>query len=124
MRVCIPTSEDKGARSRIDDHFGSAPFFAYADTESAAVEIAPNLGKHHRHGECEPVKHIDATSIDAVVCLGMGKNAWGSLKAQGIEVWVTYADTVADAVEDARSGRLKKLTADGACGGHAHGRRR
>jgi predicted Fe-Mo cluster-binding NifX family protein len=121
MRICIPTEDKNGPQSRINDHFGSAPYFALADTESGDVHVTPNAGGHHGHGQCEPIKHIDTNQLDAVVCRGLGKHALVTLTKGGVEVWKTYADTVRDAIEDAREGRLEKLTIQKACAGHGHG---
>jgi predicted Fe-Mo cluster-binding NifX family protein len=118
MRICIPVADDSGLDSRLYDHFGSAPFFALADTESGAVDVVRNSGHHHGHGQCRPIAHVDVDRTDAVVCQGMGKRAFASLRKGGLEVWITDADTVRDAIAEARAGRLEKLSVDGACGGH------
>ncbi len=118
MRICIPTADDSGLESRLHGHFGSAPFLAFADTESGTVDVMPRAGHHHGHGQCQPVACIDIERTDAVVCRGMGKRALASLRKEGLEVWITSAATVRGAVAEARSGRLEKLSVDTACGGH------
>ena len=124
MRICIPTGDSEGLKSRLYDHFGIAPFFALADTESGEVEMVANSGHHHGHGQCQPIRHIDASRTDAVVCRGMGKRALASLNRGSMAVLITSATTVADVVADARDGKLRKLTSSEACGGHGgrHGR--
>jgi predicted Fe-Mo cluster-binding NifX family protein len=123
MRICIPTEDDQGLDSRLCGHFGSAPFLALADTDSGDVEIKPTPENHHEHGKCEPVKRIDANRTDAVVCRGMGKGAVSSFQQAGVEVLITSADTVRDAISQAGQGELRTLSVDDACGGHggAHG---
>jgi predicted Fe-Mo cluster-binding NifX family protein len=128
MRICIPTAEDRGLDSRLYDHFGSAPYFALADTGSGDVEVIRNTGHHHGHGHCRPIAHIDVDRTDAVVCRGMGKRAFASLRKGGLEVWITSANTVREAIAAARDGTMEKLTVDSACGGrgtmhqhHHHG---
>jgi predicted Fe-Mo cluster-binding NifX family protein len=118
MKICIPTADDSGTDSRLYDHFGSAPFFAMADTESGQVDVIPNTGQHHGHGHCKPIAHIDVDRTDAVVCQGMGKRAFASLRKGGMEVWITSANTVRDAIAEVRTGKLEKLSVDTACGGH------
>jgi predicted Fe-Mo cluster-binding NifX family protein len=102
----------------LHDHFGSAPFFALADTDSGAVDVVRNSGHHHGHGHCRPIEHVDVDRTEAVVCHGMGKRAFASLRKGGLEVWVTSARTVRDAIADARAGKIEKLSVDSACGGH------
>ena len=67
MRICIPTEDDRAMDARVYDHFGSAPFFALADTESGDIEMLDNAKGRHRHGNCEPIDHIDADHPDCTV---------------------------------------------------------
>jgi predicted Fe-Mo cluster-binding NifX family protein len=127
MRICIPTEDDQGLDSRVCGHFGSAPFFALADTDSGEVEITPNPGREHGHGRCQPVERIDPNRTDAVVCQGMGKRAVSSLQRAGVQVLITSAATIRDAISQASQGGLRALSMEEACGGrgggsHGHGR--
>jgi predicted Fe-Mo cluster-binding NifX family protein len=127
MRICIPIADDGGLDSRLHDHFGSAPFFALADTDSGAVEVVRNTGNHGGHGRCRPIAQVDVDRTDAVVCQGMGKRALASVREEGLEVWITSAHTVRNAIAEAYAGKLERLSAHTACGGHAtrahgHGR--
>lgn len=117
MKICIPVLNDVGPDSPLFDHFGSAPMFALADTDTGLVYVTPNGGRHHAQGKCSPVEHIDVGRTDAVVCQGMGRRALQSLCDQGIEVLLTTAKTVREALAQAREGSLQSLTKDGACGG-------
>ena len=123
MKICIPTEDDQGLDSRLCGHFGSAPYFALADTESGDVEMEANSGRQHSHGKCEPVGRIDADRTDAVVCRGMGKRAVSSFQRVGVKVLITSAATIRDAIAQARRGELRILSLDEACGGHggSHG---
>jgi predicted Fe-Mo cluster-binding NifX family protein len=118
MRICIPTGDDSGLDARLYAHFGSAPFFVLADTETGAVDVMRNAGQHHGHGHCAPIAHIDVDRTDAVVCRGIGRGAFASLQEKGLEVLITSADTVRDAITQARAGNLGKFCMDMACGGH------
>lgn len=122
MKICVPTEDNQGLESRLYGHFGSAPFFALADTESEHVEMVQNSG-HHAHGECTPVNRIDADKTDAVVCQGMGRRARASLEQVGVDVLITTAATLRDVIAEAREGKLRKLTDREACGGRGEGHR-
>jgi predicted Fe-Mo cluster-binding NifX family protein len=50
----------------------------------------------------------------------MGKRAFASFRRGGLEVWLTSAGTVRQAVDEARAGKLRKLTGSTACGGRGH----
>jgi predicted Fe-Mo cluster-binding NifX family protein len=124
MKICVPTEDNQGLESRLYDHFGSAPFLALADTDSEHLEMVENRGHHHAHGQCAPVERIDADQTDAVVCQGMGKRACASFERVGVDVLITTAVTLRDAIAEARGGKLRKLTPKEACGGrggHRHG---
>jgi predicted Fe-Mo cluster-binding NifX family protein len=126
MKLCIPTEDDEGLDSRLCGHFGSAPFFALADTDSGEVEIKPNPGREHSHGKCQPVERIDAERTDAVVCQGMGKRAVSSFQRAGVEVLITSAGTIRGVISQAAQGGLRTLSVQEACSGHggSHGRGR
>jgi predicted Fe-Mo cluster-binding NifX family protein len=123
MKICIPTEDDNGLDSRLYGHFGSAPYFALADTESGFVYIKANGGRQHPHGQCAPIEYVDVGRTDAVVCLGMGKRALASLESGGVAVLVTSEDTVRGVIAEAREGKLRNLTTEEACGGHGHSHR-
>ena len=124
MKICIPTTDDQGLDSRLHDHYGSAPFYALTDTVSGEVKLSPNAGHHHSHGRCESSDHIEADGMDAVVCLGMGKRALAGLQRAGVDVLITSSHNVRDTIAEARTGKLRKLSAADACGGgrgrHGH----
>lgn len=119
MRICIPIRNDDGMESVLHDHFGSAPLFALADTETGGVRVVENRRHDHEHGKCRPIDHIDRDATDAVVCRGMGRRALASLEHGGMRVLVTTAETLGQAISQAREGSLRELTLDEACGGHS-----
>ena len=38
MKICIPTMDDRGREGMPSDHFGSAPFFTFVDTEGEVFQ--------------------------------------------------------------------------------------
>jgi predicted Fe-Mo cluster-binding NifX family protein len=117
MRLCIPTTDNRGLQARLSDHFGSAPYFTLVDDASGVVEVLPNGHARHQPGHCDAAKGLEAHRIDAVVCLGVGRRALHSLEQAGIRVFVAVAADVEGAVQAFHAGQLAPLTADGACGG-------
>ena len=118
MKICIPTMDNNGLESRAHGHFGSAPFFAVVDTVTGEADITPNAGQRHRHGECNPVSYVDTLNVEAVVCHGMGKRALESFARENVDVLIASGETVGDILNAARDNKLRKLTAQEACGGH------
>jgi predicted Fe-Mo cluster-binding NifX family protein len=121
MKLCIPTLDDRGMDGQPSDHFGSAPFFTFVDTDSGAVEIQNNGGAHHVHGACRPLDFLGTRKVDAIVCRGLGQRAFARLRNGGIGVYVTLEKDVRGTVEAFKDGRLRQLSSDEACHGHGHG---
>jgi predicted Fe-Mo cluster-binding NifX family protein len=117
MRLCIPTTDDRGRQGRLSDHFGSAPYFTIVDDAADTVDIVRNSHARHQPGHCDAAKGLEAHRVDAVLCLGLGRRALAGLEAVGIRVFVTPAADVDGAVAAFREGRMMPLTAETACGG-------
>lgn len=121
MRLCIPTTDDRGLAARLSPHFGSAPCFTLVDTASGEVEALTNDHAVHEHGRCNPAQGLEGRGLDAVVCRGLGRRALQRLQASGLPVLVTDALTVADALAELETGVLRLMQEDDACAGHGHG---
>ncbi len=121
MKLLIPTMDDRGLQGMPSDHFGSAPFFTFVDTESDEVETLRNGGSDHVHGACRPLDALGSRSVDAILCRGLGRRAYSRLQAQGIKVYVTLEKDVAGSIAALAEGRLRELASDETCYGHSHG---
>ena len=118
MNICIPTMDDRGKEGMPSDHFGSAPFFTFVDTETGHYEAVRNGGSSHVHGSCQPLKYLNQRPVDAIICRGLGKRAFSRLADAGIKVFVTLEKDVEESVTAFNDGRLKLLTSEEACHGH------
>lgn len=121
MKICIPTLDANGLSGTPSDHFGSAPFFTFVDTEDAGVEVVRNQGDHHVHGACHPLKYLGGRPVDAVLCRGLGRRAFARLQERNIQVFVTLEKDVTDTLEAFQDGRLRLLTSEEACHGQGGG---
>jgi predicted Fe-Mo cluster-binding NifX family protein len=113
--------DDRGMEGMPSDHFGSAPFFTFVDTDSGEVEAVRNGGSSHVHGACMPLDWIGKRKVDAIVCRGLGKRAFAKLQNGGIGVLITLEMTVAKTLDALEKGTLREMTTDEACHGHSHG---
>lgn len=123
MKLCIPTLDEGRLKGRLSSHFGSAPFFTMIDSQTGNVEVIENRHSSHEHGSCEPSEELVGHLVDAVICPGLGRRAFGRLTDAGIAVFVTDDEDVSAAVEAFRAGALARLTSEQACHGgrrHAH----
>lgn len=120
MKICIPVEKNKGLDSEVYGHFGSAPYFIIVNTENGSFETIDNYDLEHEHGACNPVSQINNKDIEAIVCYGMGRRAFQKLKESGFKVLLTNAKFVKEVIEELKTGKLKEMTDDIACGGRQH----
>lgn len=121
MKVCIPVENDRGLESQVYGHFGSAPLFVLADTETMRVEPLANSDRGHIHGQCSPVKALAGLKPDAVLVGGIGPGALHGLRSLGIRVFRCDDVTVAEALRRLNAGELQEMDEVATCAGHSHG---
>ena len=120
MNICIPIDEDKGLKSRVCAHFGSAPAFMIVDTDRGSCRAVVNSNQHHGHGMCMPLASLQGERIDGMVVGGIGMGALNKLNAAGIRVYISGHETVAETVAAFKAGTLKLMQPDMACANHGH----
>jgi len=118
MKICLPTSGNKGLKETVFNHFGSAKFFTIYDTEKQTLEIIENGNEHHEHGACNPVGAITKYNVNAVLSGGMGRRAVQMMNESGIKVYLMEGNTVSEAIKNFEGNKLKELTINNACSGH------
>lgn len=121
MKVAFAVQADEGIKSKVFNHFGSAPVFVIADAATGEVASVNNQDMHHVHGACNPIKALDGRKVDAVVVGGIGAGALSKLNAMGIRVFGSAAATVAENLDQLKSGNLRELMVMHACRGHEGG---
>jgi len=119
MRVCIPTDGDEGLEAAVAGHLGRAPFLTLVDTESGEVAVLANAP--HAEGQCHPTRPLEGRGVEAVLCSGAGRRAVVALEQAGIQVLMTGARRVDEAVHALRAGSVRRLGVSEACAGHAGG---
>lgn len=118
MRICIPSESGEGKTSKLNGHFGSAPYFTVYDLESGEYRIISNTNTHHEHGQCHPLSVIGVQNIDAIICRGMGRRAVQTLDNAGIKVYISNAQTVEESLKEFQDDQLEVMDIEGACRGH------
>jgi predicted Fe-Mo cluster-binding NifX family protein len=121
MKIAFPSQDDKGLESPVYGHFGTAPFFIVVDDETGAVEAVSNRDMDHNHGQCQPMKALGRTKVDAVVVGGIGAGALNGLLAAGIKSYRAVQGTVADNLKLIKNGSLPQFTINQTCAGHGPG---
>jgi predicted Fe-Mo cluster-binding NifX family protein len=125
MKLCIPVNAPNGIESLLDPHLPSAEHLLFFDTETRLCEeIALRGQQAGAAGDME---------IHAVLCGSINRVTLRTLIEQGIKVYGTEAQTVAQAIAQYENGELEAVTMGpganaapeegGSCcgGGHGHG---
>ena len=115
MILCIPITENKGLKSEVYSHFGSASAFLLYDSEKESEEIVVNSDNEHTHGMCEPMKSISNRNIHSVIVGGIGKRALEKLHSMKIKVYKSESKTVVENIELFNKSLLKEFTPDDGC---------
>lgn len=118
MKICIPTETKDGMNAKVFGHFGSAPYFTIVDVEAGSIRTVDNVNSHHSHGMCHPLGVLGASSIDAVVCQGMGARAVQKLNAANIKAFAAQAGTVEEIIQRYKNNQLSEITVENACAQH------
>ena len=117
MKICMPTLDDRGLAAPLSSHFGSAPFFTFVDSETGRCEAVVNPHAQHAPGRCDASRSVEQRGAGAVVCTGLGRNAFAALVAARVAVFQAPPGDVGESLAALRAGRLRRLPAAEACGG-------
>ena len=120
MKICFPIEIDKGLDSTISDHFGSAPLFLLADTESGETSVISNSDQHHDHGACNPLQALHDSQIEGIAVRNIGAGAVNHLTRSGLRVYKATGDTVRENVEKLTTNSLPEYSPSEGCSGHGN----
>ncbi len=118
MKLCVPVEKNEGLKSKIYDHFGSAPFFAIYDDDSGKLEFVDNSNKDHVHGMCNPIQSISGKNVDCVFVRGIGGGAIRKLKAAKIKIYKCDVNTIEELINYLKSGKLSEIAVEDSCKDH------
>ncbi len=109
MKICV-TSQGEGLDAAVDPRFGRAAKFVIVDSETMeanTVDNGQNLQAMQGAG-IQAAQNVAAAGAKTVLTGHCGPKAFHALKAAGIEVCLGASGTVRQAVEDFKSGKIKK----------------
>ena len=121
MKICFPIENDAGLDSKVSDHFGSAPLFLLADTDSLETIIISNSNQHHSHGACNPLQALQGSGIEGVAVRSIGAGAVGHLSRCGLRVYKAAEENVRENVKKLKMNALAEYSPAEGCTGHGHG---
>ena len=107
MKIAISaTGPDLDAQ--VDPRFGRCRYFVIVDMETTQFEALENSGAMGSGGVGISVAQMIAgKGVEAVITGNCGPNAHQALSTAGIKVITGVTDSVRDAIEDYKSGKLQ-----------------
>lgn len=112
MKIAISTSGND-LNAPLDTRFGRAPKFLVYDLDSEAFEVVDNQQSMNaaQGAGIQSAETVVRSGAKGIVTGHCGPKAFRVLTAAGIKVYNTNAPTVAEALEQYRSGKLVEAKA-------------
>lgn len=110
MKVAV-TSQGRELASRIDPRFGRARWLILANTETGQSETydnAVNLNATQGAG-IQTAKNVADLQAEAVITGNVGPNAFRTLNAAGVRVFLVENQTIAEAIDAFKADKLKEV---------------
>ncbi len=107
MKLAV-TSQGNNLQSSLDSRFGRARYFVIVDTETgafSAVDNTVNLNAAQGAG-IQAGKRVAELGVEAVITGHVGPKAFSTLEAAGVKVHTDASGTVAEAIEQFKTGKL------------------
>ncbi len=113
LKIVIPTSEDKGPKSKTIDHFGRARYLTIVTLKNGKVESLhaiknPYLERKTRAGLL--LSHeVVRKNVDALVTRQIGEISYHTLRDHLVDVHLTKAEIAKEAIKEFAEGNTKRL---------------
>ena len=110
MKIAI-TADGKEISSEIDLRFGRAKWLIIVDTESGdfqAHDNAVNLNAAQGAG-IQTGQNIANLGVEAVITGNVGPNAFKTLNAANIKIFLAEKQTVQEAIDSFKASKLKEV---------------
>jgi predicted Fe-Mo cluster-binding NifX family protein len=109
MKIAI-TAQDKELSSEVDLRFGRAKWLIVLDTETGDYEAHDNvLNLNAMQGAgIQTGKNIANLGVEVVITGNVGPNAFKTLNAANVKIFLSKTQTVKDAVASFKAGELEQ----------------
>jgi predicted Fe-Mo cluster-binding NifX family protein len=107
MKLAV-TSQGDNLQSSLDPRFGRARHFVIVDTETGAFSVVDNtVSLNAAQGAgIQAAKRVAELGVEGVITGHVGPKAFSTLQAAGVKIHVGASGTVADAIEQFKTGKL------------------
>jgi len=110
MKIVV-TGQGKELSNEVDLRFGRAKWLIAVDTETGdftAHDNAVNLNAAQGAG-IQTGRNVAELDVEAVITGNVGPNAFKTLNAAGVKIFLAEKQTIAEAVESFKAGKLKEV---------------
>lgn len=109
MRICI-TSEGKTLDSKVDPRFGRCQYFMIVESDTLEFEVLenPNIDSMGGAG-IQSAQLVASKQVKSVLTGNVGPNAFQTLQAAGVEIFIGASGTVREAIERYKKGEYQAV---------------
>jgi predicted Fe-Mo cluster-binding NifX family protein len=110
MKIAV-TAQGKDVSSEVDLRFGRAKWFIVIDPETGDFEAHDNeVNVNAAQGAgIQTGQNIANLGVEAVITGNVGPNAFKTLNAAAIKIFLADKQTVSQAIESFKTGQLKEV---------------
>jgi len=110
VRIAV-TAQDKELSSEIDLRFGRAKWIIVVDTETNYFDAHDNTANLNavQGAGIQTGQNLANLGANGVITGNVGPNAFKILKAANVKVFLSETQTVQDAVDSFKAGKLKEV---------------
>lgn len=110
MKIAV-TSQGKELTSEVDQRFGRAKFLLVFDTETDDFTVHDNeVNLNAAQGAgIQTGQNIANLDVEAVITGNVGPNAFKTLSAAGVKIFLAEKQAVSEAIEAFKAGKLKQV---------------
>ena len=110
MKVVI-TAQGNELSSEVDLRFGRAQYLIVMDTETGDFQAhsnTVNLNAAQGAG-IQTGRNVAEFGVEALITGNVGPNAFKTLSAAGVKIFLSEKQTVAEAIDSFKAGKLKEV---------------
>jgi len=110
MKIAV-TAQGNELSSEVDLRFGRAKWLIIVDTETGDYEAHDNIVNLNavQGAGIQTGQNIANLGVEAVITGNVGPNAFKTLKAANVKIFLSETQTVQDAANSFKAGKLKEV---------------
>jgi len=107
LRIAIPSTDDKGLESYVEEHFGRAQFYTIVEIEGSEIKSVTSLKSPYvEHSPGDIPRFLKENNVDVVLVNRIGRRALTFFDSMGIQVFSGYSGKIRDVIKSFLSSQL------------------